>query len=146
MKRLSDRWMFYCGLLVGMNVSVEDLKHIQDLIDAEEQGLLLKLPTTEGTTVYMISNNTDCCYDCDYFEKGYYECEDECRKLDDRPIYPQYAEEPICEKQFLEVIECKPNLDWIFNSRKSFGKTVFLTRQEVEAKLRELKGEVADNE
>ena len=55
MKRLSDRWMFYCGLLVGMNASVEDLKHIQDLIDAEEQGLLLRLPCKKGTMVYEIT-------------------------------------------------------------------------------------------
>lgn len=44
MEKLSDRWMYYCGLLAGMGVGVDDLKHIQDLIDAEEQGLLLRLP------------------------------------------------------------------------------------------------------
>lgn len=42
MEKLSDRWMFYCGLLAGMGVGVDDLKHIQDLIDVEEQGLLLR--------------------------------------------------------------------------------------------------------
>ena len=47
MERLSDRWMFYCGLLAGMGVGVDDLKHIQDLIDAEEQGFLLRLDSKD---------------------------------------------------------------------------------------------------
>ena len=43
MDRLSERWMYYCGLLAGIGVGVDDLKHIQDLIDAEEKGLLKRL-------------------------------------------------------------------------------------------------------
>lgn len=44
MKKLSDRWMYYCGLLATFhNVEIDDLKHIQNLIDAEEQGLLAKV-------------------------------------------------------------------------------------------------------
>lgn len=54
MKKLSDRWMYYSGLLAMHGVGVEDLKHIQDLIDAEEQGLLLRLPVAEGTEVFAI--------------------------------------------------------------------------------------------
>ena len=42
MDKLSERWMYYCGLLAGMGVGVDDLKHIQDLIDADEKGLLPK--------------------------------------------------------------------------------------------------------
>lgn len=86
-------------------------KELQEYRQLEEQGVLLKLPVAEGTTVYMISNNTECCGECKFFEGGYYETEDECRKLDYRPNYPQYAGKPICEKQFLEVIEYTPNLD-----------------------------------
>ena len=43
---LSDKWMYYAGILAafGTNVDVNDLKHIQDLLEAEEQDLLLKLP------------------------------------------------------------------------------------------------------
>ena len=43
---LSDRWMYYLGLLVVCarnEEAMSDLKHIQNLIDAEEQGLLAKV-------------------------------------------------------------------------------------------------------
>lgn len=113
----------------------DERKKIEGL---KEQGLLIELPVAEATTVYMISNNTECCAICKYFCEGYYDCEDECLKLDNRPSFPQYADKPICDKQFLEVIEYTPNLDWIFNNRKLFGKTVFLTRVEAKAKLKKL--------
>ena len=51
MRRLSDRWMYYCGLLAMHNVGVDDLKHIQDLVDAEEQGLLMRLPIAVNDVV-----------------------------------------------------------------------------------------------
>ena len=59
MKKLSDRWMFYCGLLVGMNVPVDDLKHIQNLIEAEEQGLLHKAEIKDGTPIWYIASLDD---------------------------------------------------------------------------------------
>ena len=55
MDRLSERWMYYCGLLAVHGVPVDDMKHIQNLIDAEEQGLLLRLPCKVGDTVWEIS-------------------------------------------------------------------------------------------
>lgn len=119
----------------GVRALFEKLAYYEDL---EEQGLLIELPVAEATTVYMISNNTECCAICKYFCEGYYDCGDECLKLDNRPSFPQYADKPICDKQFLEVIEYTPNLDWIFNNRKLFGKTVFLTRVEAKAKLKKL--------
>ena len=45
MNKLSDRWMYYSGLLAMHGVGVEDLKHIQNLIDAEDQ------PTIEAVEV-----------------------------------------------------------------------------------------------
>ena len=114
--------------------------------DAEEQGLLLRLPCAEGTTVYIINNNTDACADCRYFEKGYC-CEDYCgnKNVKDEdghsyPTYPQYSDSPLCEKHFLEVIEGKMELDWIYRNRENFGKTVFLTREEAEQALEMQKG------
>lgn len=53
MKKLSDRFMYYCGLL-ATKANVDDLKHIQNLIDAEEAGLLLCLPVKIGTPVFRI--------------------------------------------------------------------------------------------
>ena len=119
MERLSDRWMFYCGLLVGMNASVEDLKHIQDLIDAEEQGLLLKLPCKVGDTVYGIVS----------------------------------AGTKIVETTVL-WIESHRNGILVFSLDgglgdvvlANLGKTWFLSKEEAEAKLRELQIEVADSE
>jgi hypothetical protein len=43
MKKLSDRWMYYCGILAMHGVDVDDLKKIQDLIDEYEQGRLVKV-------------------------------------------------------------------------------------------------------
>lgn len=51
MERLSERWMYYCGLLAMHGVEVDDMKHIQDLIDAEEQGLLLRLRLKVGDVI-----------------------------------------------------------------------------------------------
>lgn len=120
-------------------VVADCMKDYLEYRKAEEQGLLLRLPVSEGATVYFIKNNSDCCGDCNYFEEGGYGFEDMCRKHDYRQ-YPQYADEPVCENQFLEVIEYKPSLDWIFNSRKLFGKTVYLTKAEAEKALAEMEG------
>lgn len=112
---------------------------LKDYENAEEQGLLLRLPIAEGTTVYIIDNNTDACTDgCKYFNVGYC-CEDYCSMPNiDNDVYPQLSDTPICEKQYLEVTEINPKLDWIFRNRDNFGKTIFLTQAEAEQKLKEM--------
>lgn len=114
-------------------------KKLAEYEDLEEQGLLLRLPIAEGTTVYIIDNNTDACTDgCKYFNVGYC-CEDYCSMPNiDNDVYPQLSDTPVCEKQYFEVIEVKPKLDWIFRNRDNFGKTVFLTKSEAEQKLKEM--------
>lgn len=57
MDRLSKRFMYYCGLLATHGVDLNDLKHIQNLIDAEEQGLLLLLPGKRWDKLFMIYKN-----------------------------------------------------------------------------------------
>lgn len=59
MKKLSDRWMYYSGLLAMHGVGVEDLKHIQNLIDAEEnvidkfaEEVCIKLEQSAMTTYF----------------------------------------------------------------------------------------------
>ena len=65
MEKLSERFMFYSGLLVSMAVGIgvevipEDLKHISDLLEAEKQGKLLKLPCKVGEEVWRISTQHD---------------------------------------------------------------------------------------
>lgn len=122
----------------------EKLKHDED---AAEQGLILGLPCGIGTTVYEVENNADACSECNDFERGYY-CDDWCGKKDvydeDGDVYvtnPQYADKPLCPKQFYEVNEyTMNNVDEIFKRRNSFDKTVFLTREEAEENAKLLNG------
>ena len=124
---------------IMLHTVVQKLTEYEDL---EEQGLLLRLPIAEGTTVYIIDNNTDACKDdCKYFNVGYC-CEDYCSMPNiDNDIYPQFSDIPVCEKQYLEVTEINPKLDWIFHNRDNFGKTVFLTLAEAEQKLKEMESD-----
>lgn len=114
-------------------------KKLAEYENLEEQGLLLRLPIAEGTTVYIIENNTDACTDdCEFFNVGHC-CEDYCSMPNiDNNVYPQLSDIPVCEKQYLEVSEINPKLDWIFRNRDNFGKTVFLTQAEAEQKLKEM--------
>ena len=45
------------------------LTKLADYEDAEEQGLLLRLPCKVGTIIYKIENNTDACCKCNDFKK-----------------------------------------------------------------------------
>lgn len=112
--------------------------------DAEEQGFLLRLPCKVGDTVFVIKNNADACCDCVYFEKGYC-CDDYCNNKtvkdedeDVYPSYPQYSDNPLCEKHFWEVAERETKLDWIIRNLNNFGKTVFLTKEEAEQALKQM--------
>ena len=129
MKKLSDRWMFYCGLLVGMNASVEDLKHIQDLIDAEEQGLLLKLPCKVGDVVY--------------HEKKYATIHTGIQSYQITNIMISQNKKGEWTKKYRAMFLLNGK---IVDSQLNFsfdeiGKTVFLTKEEAEAKLKEVEGE-----
>lgn len=57
MDRLSERFSYYFGLLSvfinDRNVKVDDFEHIQNLIFAEEQGLLVKLPCKVGMRIWV---------------------------------------------------------------------------------------------
>ena len=118
------------------------IDHIRDLLQAENGGLLVALPCKAGDTVYEISNNTDACNGCQPYEGIYGSGESWCAQIDDVDLryYPNIAEKPLCEKQFMEVVAHKPEIDWIFTHRNDFGKTVFLTREEAEEALA-LKGD-----
>ena len=89
---------------------------LKDIEDLEEQGLLLRLPCAENTTVYVIED--DCTELSDYCRrKG--NCKDcPCRDLHIEP----------------EMF----SLSGIVLRLKDFGKTVFLTQSEAEQKLKEM--------
>lgn len=122
------------------------MEKLADYEDLEEQGRLVKLPCKVGDTYYSIEVNTDSCEECHFFQKGYY-CDDLCtnkavRDEDgDMLINPQYSDKAFCKKHFYEINKCCfDNVDEIFNLRKCFGKIIFLTKSEAEAKLKELRG------
>lgn len=102
------------------NFLIEKLGKYEDL---EEQGRLIKLPCKVGDVVYAY---------CDEF--GILEYEVDSIVIDKHITYQcsSYSE-PIgdCPSECLDVIE--PDI-------LDFGETVFLTKSEAEAKLKELRG------
>ena len=82
--------------------------------DAEEQGLLLRLPCKVGTTVY---NTT------------WWDCVQEKVKVDGKTFYRTVHKHKVSKSTFslLDV--------------KDFGKTVFLTQAEAEQKLKEMESD-----
>ena len=99
---------------------------LKDIEDLEEQGLLLRLPCKVGDTVYCIYERyTKCSENEQEFDE--YSCQGcECLECDShKELYVQ------SQKAY--------SLDWIVSNLKRFGKTVFLTQAEAEAKLKELR-------
>jgi hypothetical protein len=115
--------LFYRNLWAMANLR-ETLKNYEDL---EEQGRLLKLPCKVGDTVYCIFNRyTKCTPSNEEFDEYNCQgCEYECDSKKENYVQGMIAY----------------SLDWIVTNLKKFGKTVFLTKSEVEAKLKELRGE-----
>ncbi len=97
---------------VACQIAVKKLWKIKEYEFLEEQGKLLKLPCAVGDTVYYL----------DRFCSGSLDC----------PSRPCES----CEDYQLEIYEGKFKL----NDINDFGKTVFLTREEAEAALKELEG------
>lgn len=108
----------------------------KDLADYLLENGVIVLPCKEGDTVYYIENNTEACFNCEYYSP-FYGMDELCDKNKDFETYPTVADNPLCDKQFYEIKELKPTLNWISNHRNEFGKTVFLTREEAEQALKE---------
>ena len=90
--------------------------------DLEEQGLLVRLPVATGTNVYVVGSFLDCIYDYEHCKatqkwkcEEYVQCEYEKKKY--------YVK----EIKFTSIM------------KNSIGKSVFLTREEAEKKLEEMK-------
>lgn len=95
--------------------------------DLEEQGLLVRLPANKNAEIYLISSRWTICSKCGsrFDEYNCIGCEYECDSKKEYYVYPTY----------LSSI----NVDTYANQ---FGKTIFLTREEAEKKLEELKNEI----
>ena len=100
--------------------------------DLEEQGLLLRLPCKVGYTVYCVYERyTKCSENEQEFDE--YSCQGcECLECDSH-------------KEFYVQSQKAYSLDWIVSNLKRFGKTVFLTQEEAEQKLKEMESD-EDNE
>lgn len=103
----------------------EYLRKLKEYEDLEEQGRLIKLPCKVGDAVYCIFNRyTKCTFSNEEFDEYSCQgCEYECDSKKENYVQDMRAY----------------SLDWIVTNLKNFGKTVFLTKSEAEAKLKELR-------
>ena len=125
--------MYYSGLLVAMKGTdvIDDLTHISDLLDAEEQGLLLRLPCKVGDDVYFVDRKYDRANRdfVSFVHNGYVKA----IKFSSRPTKITIEYEDVYDS----CGRCKGKDIHASN----IGKTVFLTKAEAEKKLAEMKGE-----
>lgn len=95
-------------------------RKLKDYEDAEEQGLLLRLPCKVGDAVYQITNG---------FISEY--------EITSAVIYPyNILFKWVCTKGIYK--------DLLGFNDFEIGKTVFLTREEAEVKLKEMEGEYGE--
>ena len=106
---------------VGLTTHI--LRELKEYRDLEEQGLLLKLPCKVGTTVYVI----DTIYECD---NDYMDC------IMEFPDRYQCERGFKCEYEHEKLVVRPESFD--FKMLDNFNKTVFLTKEEAEEKLKEL--------
>lgn len=105
-------------------LTYEDADKWKEYKELEEQGLLLKLPVNKNNEIYIISSRWTVCSECGsrFDEYSCSGCEYECDSKKEYYVYPTY----------LSSITVSTYVD-------RFGKTVFLTREEAEKKLEEMK-------
>lgn len=112
------------------------LTKLADYEDLEEQGRLLKLPCKVENTVWVIATPLSVS-EVVAVEKG---------KDSEYKIYKCYVDSVLIPakgeiKMFRIICEKTNNIVSGFITDLSFGKGIFLTKGEAEAKLKELKGE-----
>lgn len=101
---------------------VKWLEELKSYKNAEEQGLLVRLPVSIGTKVYMIASMFDCIYDYDNCKATQkWKCEEDIQCEYERKSY--YVK----EIEFTSIM------------KNSIGKSIFIARKEVEKKLEEMK-------
>lgn len=115
-----------------------------EALQERPKGRWIELPCEVGDTVYEVYNNVDACNSCKFFYEDsidWTSCRNEnVADTDDFDGYfPDQQEYPVCEKQFMDIKERQPNIDWIFNHRNQFGKTLFLTKEEAEKALADMR-------
>ena len=133
MNRLTERdWKSKCeGYPWNVHPvkDIDDLKYYKKLAtyeDAEEKGLLLRLPCKPKSEVFLIcSRYTRCSFeDVPFEESSCIGCENDCDS----------------HKEIYIHRNSSVDVEWIVRNLNKFGKTVFLTKEEAEAKLKEMEG------
>lgn len=114
-----------CSQGAGNCKTIENMiKKLATYEDLEEQGLLVRLPTNKNKEIYIISSRWTVCseYGLRFDEYSCIGCEYECDSEKEYYIHSTYL-------SFIDVTTYV----------NQFGKTVFLTREEAEKKLEEMK-------
>ena len=142
MKRLTSRNEQGDLMLLGKQVYAGDyyeaVSALEEYEDAEEKGLLVKLPCKVGDTVYVITECERICkrHDNDYFTgTGAVECpfENDCdfEECDDGNIRIVETEYEACTIEDRGVCHFFVDIHGGF-SNDCWGKAAFLTREEAE--------------
>ena len=128
MERLTERGNYgYGDVYVRRNDYVTASKKLCEYEDAEEQGLLLRLPCKIGDTIWDNDYGKPCAYAITGFSFGAGE---------------DYIDEPVSLK---EVVCYYSNYSGSITGSfavSEIGKTVFLTRKESEQKLKEMESDL----
>ena len=106
-------------------------RKLKEYEDAEEQGLLLRLPCKVGDTVWVITSPFNVFDDIEYDE----DMKDE--------VYEAFISSVTFYKsgeQYRIYAKTTNHLIGAYFRKCDFGKAVFLTREEAEAKLKEMEG------
>lgn len=125
-------------------LTYEDAEKWNEYRELEEQGRLLKLPCKIGDAVYFIKNNGNACFTCEHLDRNYHKfdwCKNETITENGQKYInnPQYHKTPLCSKQFYEIRKIyMQSVPHILDYKKEFGNTIFLSKKEAEAKLKEM--------
>lgn len=112
------------GELYWLKDVAELLEELKSYKDLEEQGLLVRLPANKNKEIYIISSRWTVCSECGsrFDEYSCIGCEYKCDSKKEHYVRPTY----------LSSIN-------VSTYANQFGKTIFLTREEAENKLEEMK-------
>lgn len=105
------------------------VNHLAEFEDLEEHGLLVRLPCKIGEKVYIPRCIEECKYD---FECPFEDFEEQSKCCEDQPCENAYKVYKIIEPAF--------ELKMLAN----IGTRIFLTREEAEAKLKEMRDGESD--
>ena len=115
------------GELYWLKDVAELLEELKSYKNLEEQGLLVRLPANKNAEIYLISSRWTICSKCGsrFDEYNCIGCEYECDSKKEYYVCPTY----------LSSIN-------VSTYANRFGKTIFLTREEAEKKLEEMKNDL----